>query len=67
MADTSDAQSEAQAAADFPFRPVINADSHRILDLSRYRPIHERVGDLQRTKVCSHCSMCDGGHVVRAG
>lgn len=36
----------------FPFRPSINPDSELILEHSdgRYKPIHERIGDLQRAK-----------------
>eukprot|EP00947_MAST-08B_sp_MAST-8B-sp1_P004059 g4059.t1 len=34
----------------FPFQPSINPHTAAILDMTRYRPIHERVGDLQRAK-----------------
>ena len=34
----------------FPFKPNINPHTAAILDMTRYRPIHERVGDLQRAK-----------------
>lgn len=44
-------QLEEQELENYPFRPQINPDSKEILDMKHYKPIHERVGDLQRAKV----------------
>lgn len=41
---------EAQEVEAFPFKPSINPDTDIIVNTASYRPIHERIGDLQRAK-----------------
>lgn len=38
--------------ADCTFQPQINETSKRLVNMVDYKPIHERVSQLQRTKVC---------------
>lgn len=41
---------EEQEIQAYPFRPSINPDTTAIVDMSQYKPIHERIGELQRVK-----------------
>jgi hypothetical protein len=44
---------EKQELESFPFKPSINKRSEEILDMSHYKPIHQRVNDIQRAKHAS--------------
>jgi hypothetical protein len=41
---------EAAELGQYSFKPEINPETNAILDMSRYRPIHERLGEMQRAK-----------------
>ena len=42
---------EAEEMSSYPFRPSINPRSHAILNMNAYKPIHERIEDLQKAKL----------------
>lgn len=48
--DAKRALDEAEVAS-HPFKPSINKDSKSLLDMREYKPLHERITDLQRAKV----------------
>ena len=39
---------EAQEMSSYPFKPSINPRSNAILNMNAYKPIHERIEDLQK-------------------
>ena len=41
---------EEEEMSSFPFKPMVNPRSHAILNMNAYKPIHERVDDLQKAK-----------------
>ena len=42
---------EAEEMSSYPFKPSINPRSHAILNMNAYKPIHERIEDLQKAKL----------------
>ena len=42
---------EAQEMSSYPFKPSINPRSNAILNMNAYKPIHERIEDLQKAKL----------------
>eukprot|EP01029_Cantina_marsupialis_P024220 TRINITY_DN6174_c0_g1_i1.p1 TRINITY_DN6174_c0_g1~~TRINITY_DN6174_c0_g1_i1.p1 ORF type:complete len:707 (+),score=213.97 TRINITY_DN6174_c0_g1_i1:117-2237(+) len=43
-------QMEKQMLVSHPFKPSINPQSEYLLDTTKYKPIHERIGDIMRAK-----------------